>query len=89
MKKYKRLNLCDRRLIEKLYADGDRVEDIATSVGASNSTVWRELNRGCTGEYDALHRPVYSAELAERAVQEALRRGGRRRKATAEIGGTP
>jgi len=79
--KYKRLVLCDRKKIEKMYSTGSRVEDIASRVGVSASTVWRELNRGSTGEYDVNHRPAYNAELADKAVQEAVRRRGRRRTA--------
>ncbi len=82
MGKYKRLGLRDRTKIEKMYRAGSRVEDIASHVGVSASTVWRELNRGCTGVYDDMtHRPEYSAALAEKAVQEAVRRRGRRRTA--------
>ena len=83
--KYKTLALRDRKLIADMYAKGNRAEDIAAKIGASPATVYRELDRGATGELDDNQRPVYDAKLGERAYQDALRRRGRRRKVADRI----
>lgn len=80
-RKYRYISLQDRRLIEKLYADGERAVDIAARLGVHIATIYHELNRGYAGKMDANQRPAYSAVIAQRAVQEGFRRRGRRRKA--------
>lgn len=81
--KYKYLSFLDRQTIEKMYAAGARPIDIAEKIGCHTATVYTELQRGHTGELDANQRPAYSAEIAQRTVQEGFRRRGRRTAAHA------
>lgn len=78
MNGYTMLSFDDRRIIETMYANGDRPIDIAVRVGKSVATIYAELKRGYTGELDDNKRPAYSAELAQTAAQENIRRRGRR-----------
>lgn len=88
MKRYKYLTLEDRELFEKEYAAGARVADIADMVGIHTGTAYKELARGCIlDEYgeptlDHNQRQAYSAAVAQRRTQEALRRRGKRNPAT-------
>lgn len=89
MKAYKYLTLNDRELFEKEYAAGARVADIADMVGIHVGTAYKELARGCIlDEYgepvlDQNQRQAYSAAVAQRKTQEALRRRGKRHASTA------
>lgn len=89
MKPYKYLNLNDRELFEKEYAAGARVADIAGMVGIHVGTAYKELARGYVlgedGEpmLDQNQRQAYSAAVAQRKAQEALRRRGKRHASTA------
>lgn len=58
-KPYKRLRFEDRKHIEKLYAEGKTVDEMALIVGVHSATMYRELERG--GE-------PYSAETAQQNV---------------------
>lgn len=69
----------DRKIISGMYASGERVEDIASKVGVSSVTIYRELDRGATGALDDNQRPVYDEQLADSNAKEAMRRRGRRR----------
>ena len=74
---YSYLTFDQRRKIEALYSDGERVVDIAAKIAA----IYEELKRGYTGEFDRNKRPVYSADLAQQTTQENIRRRGNRRAA--------
>ena len=64
-----------------LYGDGAEISDIAASLNVHISTIYRELTKGDTGLLDKNGRRGYSAELAQKATQESLkRRGGKRTK---------
>ena len=76
---YSYLTLEQRREIEKLYAEGERVVDIAAHMQRSTAAIYEELKRGYTGELDGYARPEYSAELAQATVQANFRRRGNRR----------
>ena len=76
--KYKYLSLSDRKVIERMYTEGARPIDIAAKIGCHTATVYTELQRGSNGKLDANQRPAYSAEIAQRTVQEGFRRRGRR-----------
>lgn len=66
------MDLKQRREIERLYAAGAGYKTIAEAVGISVPTVYRELKRGgADGE-------SYSADLAEAAFRESLRKRGNR-----------
>lgn len=82
----KYLTLKDRRLIAKMYSAEERVLDIANKVGCHPATIYEELRRGDTGRLDARARKEYDPELAQRSVQEAIRRrGNRKRPATGAV----
>ena len=65
--KYECLKLEERRIIEDMYARGAKPGEIAERVGKCQATIYRELERGKTGETDSRFRQGYSAAaLAER-----------------------
>lgn len=68
----------DRKQLEDRYNAGTALTEIADSLGVHLSTIYRELNRGNTGELDANGRAGYSAELAQKAMLESLKRRGRK-----------
>lgn len=76
MGKYSYLTFDQRREIESLYNDGNRVVDIASKIQRSVAAVYEELKRGCTGELDENKRLKYSADLAQTTVQANIRRRG-------------
>ena len=78
MSRYKYLTLADRIRLERLYQNGDRPQDIADAIGVHVATVYKELKRGDTGELDRNMRQGYSAELAQRRLQENFKCRGRR-----------
>lgn len=78
MSRYKYLTLADRIRLERLYQNGDRPQDIADAIGVHVATVYKELKRGDTGELDRNMRQGYSAELAQRRLQESFKCRGRR-----------
>ena len=75
------MTLKDLRLIAKRYGEEARVLDIANEIGCHPATIYEELRRGATGKLDARQRPEYDPLLAQRAVQEAIRRRGNRKPA--------
>ena len=50
--KKRHLELKDREKLERLYAKGRRVEEIAAELKVHRSTIYNELRRGDTGEMD-------------------------------------
>jgi IS30 family transposase len=82
VKQYKLLTYDDRRQIERLYAQGDRIEDICFFLGVSQTCIRKELVKGRTGKLDANQRLEYSAEIGQRTTMENVRRRGRRRTVT-------
>lgn len=81
MNGYSYLTLEQRRGIERMYAEGERVVDIATRLKRSVAAIYEEWKRGYMGEFDGYARPKYSAETAQATAQENLRRRGNRRGA--------
>lgn len=75
--KYKRLELADRKRLEAAYLDNERAADIADSIGVHLSAVYRELRRGYTGTDDKNGRPAYTADVAQRTVNESMSHRGR------------
>ena len=69
MGEYSYLTFDQRREIESLYNDGNRVVDIASKIQRSVAAVYEELKRGYTGELDENKRPKYNADLAQTTVQ--------------------
>ena len=72
------MTLEQRREIERMYAEGERVVDIASRLKRSVAAIYEELKRGYTGELDGYARLKYSAELAQAVAQENFRRRGNR-----------
>ena len=68
----------DRKHFEEQYNAGAALSDIADTLGVHISTIYRELNRGSTGEIDANGRAGYDAELAQKTMLESLKRRGKR-----------
>jgi IS30 family transposase len=68
MKSSKWLVLDDRRKIERLYAAGKSVGEIANEMGRNIATIYKELRKGYTGEMDENGRAGYSAEVAQKYV---------------------
>lgn len=82
MAQYKYLDLTARRTIETLYLEGHDPQQIAGHVGVARGTIYRELQRGATGETDKNLRPGYSAELAEKRLRANFRRRGKKQTNT-------
>lgn len=76
-KKYGYLSLEDRQTIEAMYGNGATVIEIAAKLDCPDTTIYRELRRGDTGELDKYQRSGYSATLGQRALQQAFKRRGR------------
>ena len=70
MREYRYLTNDDRLLIEKLYTRGIAPSDIASVVGVSLATIYRELPRGYTDERFPGGRKVYSAAKAQQTVDQ-------------------
>lgn len=76
--KYRYLTFEDRKKIEAWHLIGDRPADIAARLSVHYTTIYKELQRGATGELDANQREGYRAELAERRLRESFKRRGKR-----------
>ena len=78
-----RLKYKDRLRISEMYLSEKSAMEIAVSVGASLNTIYVELQRGDTGKLDKNQRREYSTELAQRRVQENVRRCGGKKQVIA------
>ena len=78
-----RLKYKDRLRISGMYLSEKSAMEIAVSVGASLNTIYVELQRGDTGKLDKNQRREYSPELAQRRVQENVRRCGGKKQVIA------
>lgn len=77
---YRYITEADRALIEKLHSKKATPDVIATSIGVSLSTIYRELPKGYTGTRGADGRQVYSAAKAQETVTRNMARRGRTRR---------
>lgn len=68
----------DRQKIEKLWEDGRTPKEISETTGVSVHVVYNELTRGQDGTRLPDQRLRYSAELAQRRVQQSLEKRGKR-----------
>ncbi len=64
-------------MIECAYSDGLAPIAIAAKIGGSPSSIYREINRGYTGEADKNGRPAYSADTAQADATKSISRCGR------------
>lgn len=78
-----RLKYKDRLRISEMYLCEKSAMEIAVSVGASLNTIYVELQRGDTGKLDKNQRREYSPDLAQRRVQENVRRCGGKKQVIA------
>ena len=78
--RYKYITYQERQRISTHYLNGERVADIATALGLTLATVYRELKRGETGSLDRNQRMAYDPTLAQRRTQENLKRRGKTSK---------
>ena len=85
MKKYKYLQLADRKRLAKMYERGDRIKDIAAALGVNQNTVYNEIERGFTGKLDVNQRRQYDPNRAQKAVMDGLRRRGKNFAPQAEM----
>ena len=67
---YSYLTLEQRREIERMYAEGERVVDIAARLKRSAAAIYEELKRGYTGEFDHTERARPTLRISSEA--EAL-----------------
>lgn len=78
-KRYKAITFDDRKTIASMYAAGSVAAEIAEKVGVSRTSIYAELKRGQYGvTLDKNFRPAYDPALAQKRVQEGLRRRGRK-----------
>lgn len=81
-KQFRTIEFEDRKAIAVMYAEGVRAADIAEKIGVSRTTVYTELKRGQDGvTLDGNLRFAYDPVLAQKRVQEGLRRRGRKKGA--------
>ena len=78
------LSYDDRKRIEQAYNSGAEISDIAASLGVNQTTIYRELKRGETGELDNNGRIGYSADIGQQTLHDNFRRRGNRKPATAK-----
>ena len=76
--RYRYLTFEDRKQIEAWHLNGDRPADIAARLSVHYTTIYKELQRGATGELDKNQREGYSAELAERRLRANFKRRGKK-----------
>ena len=69
----KRLNYKDREKLEKMYLAGIDVAEIAHALKVHQTTVYRELKRGATGQLDGNGRIGYSAKQGQITTQNLLK----------------
>ncbi len=74
--KNKYLTFEDRKRLEELYDNGERITDIAVKLGVHHTTIYRELSRCQTGILDKNGREIYTAEDAQAAFVASLKRRG-------------
>ena len=83
-RQFKTIEFDDRKTIASMYANGAIAGEIAQKIGVSRTTVYTELKRGQDGvTLDKNFRPAYDPELAQKRVQEGLRRRGRKKEGNA------
>lgn len=74
---YSYLTLEQRREIEKMYAEGERVVDIAARLKRSAAAIYEELKRGYTHlNSDLTTEERYSPEIAQQRYEENLKAKG-------------
>lgn len=62
-----KIRLEERQLLQAMYDAGTPITEIADKLGVHKTTVYAELNRGCTFKALSNGRIGYSAEIAQAA----------------------
>ncbi len=78
MAKYTTRTYEGRKKIQSMWEEGAAVKEIAKAMDAPLSTIYAELRRGRTEKRLPNQRFCYSADLAQRRLQKANERRGRR-----------
>lgn len=60
------MTLEERKILQARYSDGQAIAGIAREMGFNESTIYKELKRGDTGEMDSNGRAGYSAIIGQR-----------------------
>lgn len=68
----------DRQKIEKLWEAGKTPKEISEKLGKSLAVIYTELSRGQDGTRLPDQRLRYSADLAQKRVQQSLEKRGKR-----------
>ena len=68
----------DRKVIQRLWESGVKVEEIAAHLGAPMSSIYSELRRGKDGSRLPNHRLCYNADLVQLRLQQSFERRGRK-----------
>ena len=76
----------DRQKIEKLWEAGKTPKEISEKLGKSLAVIYTELSRGQDGTRLPDQRLRYSADLAQKRVQQSLEKRGKRTGPTAGQG---
>jgi len=78
VKRVKRLTIQDRKKILELWDSGKTKLEIAAALGISLPTVYKELERGQTGETDCNFQEKYDPALGQTVYNARLKNCGRR-----------
>ena len=73
---YSYLTMEQRREIERMYAEGARVVDIAAKLRRGTTTIYAELKRGFTNEAGGNTLPQYSAAKAQANTHASIKHRG-------------
>ena len=85
-RQFKTIEFADRKTIAAMYAASAIAADIAEKIGVSRTTIYAELKRGQDGvTLDENFRPAYDPDLAQKRVQEGLRRRGRKKEENTNV----
>lgn len=84
--RFKTIEFDDRKVIAAMYGEGAKAKQIADKIGVSTNTIYTELRRGQDGvTLDSNFRLAYDPDLAQKRVQEGLRRRGRKKEEKANV----
>ncbi len=78
MSKGKALTYEERQYIESSLKEGKEIIEIAYKLEKSITTIYREIERGFTGEMNLIYGREYSAELGQRTYMENKLKCGRK-----------
>lgn len=68
------LDYAQRKKLEKLYAAGKEISEIAEILEVNPATIYRELKRGAVDKLDKNGRITYSADVGQKTLNANFRR---------------